>query len=197
MSFKINFIYENDTIYIAHCFPYTYSDLGNFLNRVCNPQLTKDRLKRTMLTRSIAGNPLDMLIITNLESSQDDIAERPAIILSSRVHPGESNASFIMEGIIDFLMSKDPDACALRDKYVFKIVPMLNPDGVITGNYRCSLGGYDLNRQWLNPTMKASPEIYALKDMIKKTLECRKIELFVDIHGHSRQKNLFIYGCSR
>jgi|TARA_B110000285_G_scaffold96066_1_gene109614 cytosolic carboxypeptidase protein 2/3 len=150
-----------------------------------------------MLTRSIAGNPLDMLIITNLESSQDDIAERPAIILSSRVHPGESNASFIMEGIIDFLMSKDPDACALRDKYVFKIVPMLNPDGVITGNYRCSLGGYDLNRQWLNPTMKASPEIYALKDMIKKTLECRKIELFVDIHGHSRQKNLFIYGCSR
>ncbi len=43
-------------------------------------------------------------------------------------------------------MSKEPDAVALRDKYVFKIVPMLNPDGVITGNYRCSLGGYDLNR---------------------------------------------------
>ena len=51
-----------------------------------------------------------------------------------------------MEGVIDFLMSKEPDAVALRDKYVFKIVPMLNPDGVITGNYRCSLGGYDLNR---------------------------------------------------
>ena len=74
---------------------------------------------------------------------------------------------------------------------------MLNPDGVITGNYRTSLGGYDLNRQWLNPSNKASPEIYAMKDMIRKTLECRKIEMFVDIHGHSRQKNLFIYGCSR
>ena len=33
--------------------------------------------------------------------------------------------------------------------------------------------------------------------MIKKTLECRKIDLFVDIHGHSRVKNLFIYGCSK
>jgi len=33
--------------------------------------------------------------------------------------------------------------------------------------------------------------------MIKKTLECRKVELFVDIHGHSRSKNLFIYGCSK
>jgi len=35
---------------------------------------------------------------------------------------------------------------ALRDLYVFKIVPMLNPDGVIIGNYRCSLVGDDLNR---------------------------------------------------
>jgi len=77
----------------------------NYLNKTCNPVTTKDRLKRTQLTRSIAGNSLDMLIITNLESSQDEISERPAIILSSRVHPGESNASFIMEGIIDFLMS--------------------------------------------------------------------------------------------
>ena len=36
-----------------------------------------------------------------------------------------------------------------------------------------------------------------MKDMIRKTLECRKIDLFVDIHGHSRAKNLFIYGCSK
>lgn len=34
-----------------------------------------------------------------------------------------------------------------------------------------------------------------MKEMVKKTLECRDIHLFVDIHGHSRQKNLFIYGC--
>ena len=197
LSFKVVFQYDNDIIYLSHCYPYTYSDLVAFLNTACNPVAYKDRLKRTQLTRSIAGNVVDLLIITNLESSQDDIAERAAIILSSRVHPGESNASFIMEGIIQFLMSDEPAAKALRDKYVFKIVPMLNPDGVIVGNYRCSLGGYDLNRQWTNPSMKNSPEIYCMKEMIKKTLECRKIDLFVDIHGHSRQKNLFIYGCSR
>ena len=107
-------------------------------------------------------------------------------MISSRVHPGESNASFIMEGFIDFIMSDQPEARSLREKYVFKVVPMLNPDGVIVGNYRCSLGGHDLNRQWMNPSAKLSPEISAMKDMIKKTLECRKIDLFVDIHGHSR-----------
>jgi hypothetical protein len=29
--------------------------------------------------------------------------------------------------------------------------------------------------------------------MIKQTLDCRKIELYCDIHGHSTQKNLFVY----
>lgn len=80
-----------------------------------------------------------MLIITNFYSWEEEIAEWSAVIISAWVHPGESNASFIMEGIIEFLVSDDPNALRLRDKFVFKIVPMLNPDGVIIGNYRCSL----------------------------------------------------------
>ena len=32
--------------------------------------------------------------------------------------------------------------------FVFKIIPMLNPDEVINGNYRCSLVGSDLNWRW-------------------------------------------------
>ena len=62
-------------------------------------------------------------------------------ILTARVHPGESNASYIIEGVISYLLSNEETAIFLRDKYVFKIVPMLNPDGVIIGNYRCSLSG--------------------------------------------------------
>lgn len=87
-----------------------------------------------------------MLIITNFNSCQEDIARRKAIVISSRVHPGESNSSFIMEGIVEYICSGEIEATSLRDAYVFKIIPMLNPDGVIVGNYRCSLGGQDLNR---------------------------------------------------
>jgi len=36
-------------------------------------------------------------------------------------------------GTLDFLMSDKPLARTLREMYVFKIVPMLNPDGVING----------------------------------------------------------------
>jgi murein tripeptide amidase MpaA len=98
------------------------------------------------LCKTIAGNDCDMIIITNFSSNAEDIAERPAVILTSRVHPGESNASYIIEGLIDYLISNEQGAEILRRKFVFKVVPMLNPDGVIIGNYRCSLSGHDLNR---------------------------------------------------
>ena len=29
---------------------------------------------------------------------------------------------------------------------------MMNPDGVIHGNYRSNISGYDLNRKWSNPS---------------------------------------------
>lgn len=43
-------------------------------------------------------------------------------------------------GIIDFLVSHHPIAKVLRDHLVFKIAPMLNPDGVYLGNYRYGVG---------------------------------------------------------
>ena len=47
---------------------------------------------------------------------------------------------------------------------------MLNPDGVIVGNYRCSLVGQDLNRQWIGSSAKLYPINYHTKLMMKKTL---------------------------
>ena len=39
----------------------------------------------------------------------------------------------------------------LRRKFVFKLVPMLNPDGVVVGNYRTNLAARDLNRTYKDP----------------------------------------------
>jgi murein tripeptide amidase MpaA len=98
------------------------------------------------LGKSLAGNDLDLLLVTNFDAPEEEIASRKAVILTARVHPGESNSSFIMQGFIEFICSQDKQAKYLRNLFVFKIVPMLNPDGVIVGNYRCSLAGLDLNR---------------------------------------------------
>ncbi|EPY85553.1 hypothetical protein CB1_000370019 [Camelus ferus] len=59
--------------------------------------------------------------------------QRPYQVLTARVHPGESNASWVMKGTLEFLVSSDPVARLLRENFIFKIIPMLNPDGVING----------------------------------------------------------------
>ncbi len=43
----------------------------------------------------------------------------------------------MFEAFLDFITSaSDPRAKFLRDEYVFKLVPCLNPDGVVDGHYR-------------------------------------------------------------
>jgi murein tripeptide amidase MpaA len=93
-------------------------------------------------------------------------------------------------------LSDSEEAKMLRKHYVFKIVPMLNPDGVAYGNYRCSLLGVDLNRRWMSPNRLLHPTIHTTKLMIKLFAEERKVAMFCDMHGHSRKMNSFTYGCT-
>jgi hypothetical protein len=66
---------------------------------------------------------------------------KPALFFSGRVHPGETPASWMMKGMLEFLTGDSPQAVLLRQIYVIYIVPILNPDGVSYGNNRCSLAG--------------------------------------------------------
>ena len=54
---------------------------------------------------------------------------------------------------------------------MFKIVPMLNPDGVVVGNYRCSLSGRDLNRNYRTEFKEAFPSVWYTREMIKRFVE--------------------------
>jgi murein tripeptide amidase MpaA len=51
----------------------------------------------------------------------------------------------------------------LKEHFEFYIIPMLNVDGVINGNYRCSLAACDLNRQFKDPSKTLHPAIYYTK----------------------------------
>ena len=66
-------------------------------------------------------------------------------------------------------------------------MPFLNPDGVIYGNYRCSLLGCDLNRKWEKPNRILHPTIYHSKILIRHMNAERKVILYCDLHGHSRK----------
>ena len=121
--------------------------------------------------------------------------------------------------------------CSIRSRVVFKVIPFLNPDGVINGHHRTNLSGVDLNRHWTNPQVWRVPPIAHLKEVghdghlqplspavsrgslslaLLLFLVCGvlaelqligclnsqgRVLFFCDFHGHSRKKNVFMFGC--
>ena len=143
---------------------------------------------RELVIKSLENRRIDLLTITGMNNIQQtkepllsnlfpehkDVSSRPhkfsnkkTVFLSARVHPGETCSSYVMTGFIKFLLNtSDARAAALRSKYVFKLVPMLNPDGVYRGHYRTDTRGVNLNRVYLEPSPLLHPTIYAAKKLI-------------------------------
>ena len=117
------------------------------------------------------------------------------VIIGARVHPGETISSHIMENLLTTLLSQKCETTKnLLKKYIFYIIPMINIDGVISGNYRVNLSGFDLNRTYHDPSENLHPTIYHYKNFIKNLKNTKKeIYLFLDIHCHSKKFNTFIY----
>jgi murein tripeptide amidase MpaA len=89
--------------------------------------------------------------------------DRSIVFITGRIHRGESNSSFLVHGLIGFLLSDDPLAQCVLEHTIVKCVPMINIDGVIAGYYRISLHEYDLNRMWRSPDRVLEPIVYETK----------------------------------
>ncbi|XP_070465804.1 cytosolic carboxypeptidase 6 isoform X4 [Equus przewalskii] len=163
MSFAFCFDREEDIYQFAYCYPYTYTRFQHYLDSLQKRNM--DYFFREQLGQSVQQRQLDLLTITSPENLREG-AEQKVVFITGRVHPGETPSSFVCQGIIDFLISQHPVARVLREHLVFKIAPMLNPDGVYLGNYRCSLMGFDLNRHWLDPSPWAHPTLHGVKQLI-------------------------------
>ncbi len=208
LSFTHTFKYDDDRVYFAFSKPYGYSMLQGYLARIEgekgikpgpgeDARLDSDKViyRRELLCRSLGGLPVHVLTVTGPQNCGLDKAKH--VVISARVHSSETPGSYKVQGVIDFLLSDSPVAAALRNEFVFLIVPMMNPDGVVLGNNRCSLAGYDLNRCWARPSRLRQPTVYALKKRMRKLVadSSKQISVFCDLHGHSKLLNSFIYAC--
>ncbi|XP_048255716.1 cytosolic carboxypeptidase 6-like isoform X1 [Haliotis rufescens] len=195
MSFAFNFDREDDVYQFGYCYPYSYTRLQSYLDNLEKRNL--DFFSRELLCLTVQQRRLDVLTITHPDNLEHEGEEKQkTVFITARVHPGETPSSFVCQGVIDFLVSNHPIAKILREHIVFKIVPMLNPDGVFLGNYRCSLMGFDLNRHWLEPSPWAHPTLYATKNLLMELDRSDKYEVdfYIDLHAHSTLMNGFMYG---
>jgi len=95
-----------------------------------------------------------------------------------------------MRGVLQLLLSAEPEAQALRERFIFVVFPMLNPDGVALGNGRANAKGYDLNRCWEQPP--PGSEVEAAKRAVARCCaDPGGVLAFLDLHAHSRRHGVF------
>jgi murein tripeptide amidase MpaA len=110
----------------------------------------------------------------------------------ARQHPGETMAEWFAEGLLGKLLDDDdPIAQLLRERATLHVVPNMNPDGSFLGNLRANAAGMNLNRAWLEPDAKRSPEVLAVRRLMEQT----GVDLFLDIHGDEQNPYCFLAGC--
>lgn len=172
----------------AFTYPFTYSELQSVLeglDRRFPPDCSTLYYHRELLVYSLDHWRVDLVTVSSHVGRGEDREERlpglfpeddqlrpyrfpnkKVVFVSARVHPGETSSSFVLNGFLNFIVSSDPRAVKLRDMFVFKLIPLLNPDGVIRGHYRTDQRGVNLNRVYVDPSPSLHPTIYAARQII-------------------------------
>lgn len=150
-----------DTIRIAKYFPYTVTRKDAFVAGLAGHPRVRSV---TTIGSSQLGRPIELIELT--DATVPD-AGKTRVWIHTAVHPAETTAYFVMEGLVDWLGSGDPRAEVLLDNAIIDIVPMANPDGVWLGNYRTNANSVNLENEWAAPYNSSQPEIVAMRTRIE------------------------------
>jgi len=133
---------------------------------------------------SVLGESRNRQPISLLTSNSD---AKDVLFLVGRQHPPEVSGAIAFLAFYETLMGDSELANTFRDRFGILAIPMMNPDGVIGGNWRHNLGGTDLNRDW-GPFEQ--PETQLVRDLLNRVDAGDKhIRVFLDFH--STQRNVF------
>jgi hypothetical protein len=174
---------EQDSVWVAHVPPYPLSRLEALLAEVKR----SPHAQVQAIGQSVQGRALYLVSIDEPAVGQ---ATNPCVWVIARQHAWEAPTSFVLEGAIRFLISADPQAAQVRRRCQLKLVPTMDPDGLVAGTVRFNALGYDLNRHWdeVDPSQPAwrsrMPEIWHVKRALFDHLDKGgRIDLMLNLHN--------------
>jgi len=170
-----------ESIQIAYFAPYSYERHQDLLAAVqMHPLVSLEHLGETIDQRDLT-----------LVKIGDGATNKRNIWITARQHPGETMAEWLVDGLLHSLLDSDNStAKLLLDKANFYVVPNMNPDGSARGHLRTNALGVNLNREWLNPSLEKSPEVFHVVNKMKNT----GVDLFYDVHGDEALPFVFLAG---
>lgn len=174
-----------DAVWYAYFAPYPIERHHNLIAH-CQ---SSARVRHELLGLTLDGQELDLLRVS--ADGGPPSATKKRCWIFARQHPGESMAEHFMDGLLCRLLDPDdPVSRALLDAADFWIVPNMNPDGSRRGHLRTNAVGANLNREWLEPTMERSPEVYLVREKMRAT----GLDFALDVHGDEALPYNFIAG---
>jgi len=170
-----------DSTWFAYFAPYS---MERHADLIAQSQLA-DGVSLDVLGETLDGQPMDLLRIG------EPAADKQNYWAIARQHPGESMAEWWMEGFIARLLDPaDRTAQALRERVVFHLVPNMNPDGSRRGHLRTNASGANLNREWSEPAMDRSPEVF----LVRERMQATGADFCLDVHGDEALPYNFLAG---
>jgi len=133
--------FDSETVWIARFYPYTFTALNNYLIRIDGSPYVEIQTPGY----SHNGKPLYVLKITDFNIADSN---KKRVFIHARSHPAETPPSFVLEGMIDYLISGATEASEILSGFEFYIFPMHNADGVTVGNYRSTPQTENLEVMW-------------------------------------------------
>lgn len=159
-----------DSIYFAYFAPFSYEQHQNLIH---DAQLS-DLCSTEVIGETHEGRDIDLLTIGYPD------AEKKKVWVIARQHPGESMAEWFVQGMVSRLLDEtDPVSRRLLEESCFYVIPNMNLDGSIAGNLRANTAGANLNREWAEPSLERSPEVYHTLKKMDET----GIDFMLDVHG--------------
>ncbi|RUO50818.1 M14 family metallopeptidase [Pseudidiomarina aquimaris] len=173
---------EQESVYFAYFVPYSYERHQDLIQWAQQSSL----VEHVFLGPTLDGRDMNLLVIGEPDDS------KRKIWVTARQHPGESMAEWFIEGMLGRLLDdEDGAARKLLQNNVFYVVPNMNPDGSVRGHLRTNAVGTNLNREWAEPTLEKSPEVY----YVLKAMDETGVDLYLDIHGDENLPYNFLAGC--
>ena len=170
-----------NSVYYAYFAPYSMERHADLIARLA----LSPRVSPSVLGKTADGQDMDLLTIGETGGDKKNFW------LIARQHPGETMAEWWIEGFLDRLLDQhDAVSKALLKAACFHVVPNMNPDGSRRGHLRTNATGANLNREWQEPDMERSPEVYLVREKMRET----GIDFCLDVHGDEGLPHNFIAG---
>jgi len=174
---------ENEVIF-GMGMNYTEKDFQRFFDKIKN----HPDIKIETLCASGKGRDIELIRILDKDSKPDF-----KIFMSARHHCGEMMASYVLEGIIETVLSDKEEGRRLRNLGDFFIVPFVDKDGVEDGDQGKNRHPHDHNRDYVQ---RIYPEIRAITEQVPEWSDGKPL-FFLDMHCPSIREDEIYFTDSR